>query len=281
VTFRYDGLTAVVTGAASGIGAATTMLLADSGAAVWGLDKQPASSGEWLQVDLARPEDVDRFVTALPQRPDAVFCCAGLPSTHPGIDVMVVNFCGHRHLLESLIPDMPSGSAIAIVVSAGALGQMKYGDELAELVATPDFRTGLEWCRSHSEVLVDAYGFSKAALLSWQAARCSSLLGRGIRVNCLTPGPVETPMMRAFEEALGKSYMDNFPRPIGRNSTAVEQAYPLLFLNSPAASYVAGHNLFADGGFYSALQSGEIDPAVTTPWEQKGHIDDDEARGDL
>jgi NAD(P)-dependent dehydrogenase (short-subunit alcohol dehydrogenase family) len=278
VTFRYDGLTGVVTGAASGIGAATTALLADSGATVWGLDKQQASGREWHQVDLARPEDVDRFVAALPQPPDAVFCCAGLPSTQPDIDVMAVNFCGHRHLLERLIPDMPSGSAIAIVVSAGALGQMKHRDELAELVATPDFGAALEWCRSHEEVLVDAYGFSKAALLTWQASRCTSLLNRGIRTNCLTPGPVETPMMLAFEEALGKAYMDNFPRPIGRNSTAVEQAYPLLFLNSPAASYVAGHNLFADGGFYSALQSGEIDPAVITPWEQKGDVGDDEAR---
>lgn len=121
-----------------------------------------------------------------------------------------------------------------------------------------------------AEVLVDAYGFSKAALLTWQATRGTALLQSGIRVNCLTPGPVDTPMMRAFEAALGKAYMDNFPRPIGRNSTAVEQAYPLLFLNSPAASYIAGHNLFADGGFYSALQSGDIDPAVLNPWESKG-----------
>ena len=281
MTFRYDGLTAVVTGAASGIGAATTALLVDHGATVWGLDKQPAPGHEWHRVDLARVADIDRFVAALPRPPDAVFCCAGLPSTQPDVDVMAVNFCGHRHLLESLIPDMPSGSAIAIVVSAGALGQMKYRHELAELVATPGFHAALDWCRSHREVLVDAYGFSKAALLTWQTTRCTSLLNRGIRVNCLTPGPVETPMMRAFEEALGKAYMDNFPRPIGRNSTAIEQAYPLLFLNSPAASYVAGHNLFADGGFYSALQSGEIDPAVITPWEQKGHVVDDQARRDI
>jgi NAD(P)-dependent dehydrogenase (short-subunit alcohol dehydrogenase family) len=267
MTFRYDGRTAVVTGAASGIGAATVALLRDAGAEVFALDKTPPPAGEWTRADLGVPAEVDAFIASLPHPPEAVFCCAGLPSTCPGIEVMTVNFCGHRHMLQRLLPGMAPGSAIAIVISAGALGQLKHRGPICELLETPDFETAVSWCERHDDVLVDAYGFSKAALLMWQQRDSSALLRRGIRINCLTPGPVETPMMRAFEEALGKTYMDNFPRPIGRNSTPEEQAYPLLFLNSVAASYVAGHNFFADGGFYAALEAGDIDPAVLTPWE--------------
>jgi len=65
-------------------------------------------------------------------------------------------------------------------------------------------------------------------------------------------------MMPHFVEHVGKSFMDNFPKPIGRNSTADEQAWPLAFLNSPAASYISGENLFTDGG----IMTGSIDPSA-------------------
>ena len=59
--------------------------------------------------------------------------------------------------------------------------------------------------------------------------------------------------------------MDNYPKPIGRNSTAEEQGWTLAFLNSDAASYVNGENLFTDGGCAGGLMTGSIDGSALVP----------------
>ena len=69
-------------------------------------------------------------------------------------------------------------------------------------------------------------------------------------------------MMPDFEAHVGKAFMDNFPVPLGRRSTPEEQAYPLIFLNSRAASFLTGENLITDGGTMGAIMTGNIDPAI-------------------
>jgi NAD(P)-dependent dehydrogenase (short-subunit alcohol dehydrogenase family) len=92
-------------------------------------------------------------------------------------------------------------------------------------------------------------------------------IGLGIRLNSLNPGPTDTPMMPAFIESQGQEFFDNFPKPIGRNSTAEEQAWCLVMLNSPRSSYVVATSVFADGGFTGGLFTGGIDPTVLMPPE--------------
>ncbi len=83
---------------------------------------------------------------------------------------------------------------------------------------------------------------------------------KGIRVNCTSPGPTDTPMMPSFEQAMGKEFMDRFPKPLwGRNSTPEEQAHVLAFLNSDAAAYMTGANVYSDGGFNGGMTTGTID----------------------
>jgi hypothetical protein len=72
-------------------------------------------------------------------------------------------------------------------------------------------------------------------------------------------------MMPEFEKAVGKQYMDDFPVPLGRHAVAVEQAWPMVFLNSPRSSFVTGVQFDADGGFKGGLYTGQIDPAVLMP----------------
>jgi NAD(P)-dependent dehydrogenase (short-subunit alcohol dehydrogenase family) len=68
-------------------------------------------------------------------------------------------------------------------------------------------------------------------------------------------------MMPFFEEIGGKEVVHAFNEPIGRDSEPEEQAWPLVFLNSPRLSYVTGESLHADGGFLGAVTTGQIDIA--------------------
>jgi NAD(P)-dependent dehydrogenase (short-subunit alcohol dehydrogenase family) len=82
---------------------------------------------------------------------------------------------------------------------------------------------------------------------------------QGIRLNCISPGPTDTPMMPAFEKAASPQIIDLFAQGLGRRSSPAEQAWPLIFLNSDAASYISGENLNVDGGTVSAMATGKIE----------------------
>lgn len=264
---RYDGKRAIVTGAASGMGAETARLVTELGGEVFALDvnEPTVPVAKFLRTDLSDPEAVAAAVESIGGPVDALFNCAGLPNTFAGQKVMAVNFLGHRHLTELVVPLMPRGGAIAFISSVGGLNFMAHMGELGELLQITDFAAARTWCEEHDGLVADGYGFSKEAIIFYTMARSGPLLQQGIRINCISPGPTDTAMMPHFEQAMGTDFMREFPKPIGRNSTAVEQAYPLVFLNSDAASYVAGHNLMVDGGFLAAMMTGQIDPSVLMP----------------
>jgi NAD(P)-dependent dehydrogenase (short-subunit alcohol dehydrogenase family) len=88
---------------------------------------------------------------------------------------------------------------------------------------------------------------------------CAHLIKRGIRINCTLPGPTQTPMMNEFEAATSRTVIDAATQPINRRSTPEEQAGPLAFLNSDAASYINGVALAVDGGFLGGVATGQVD----------------------
>ena len=89
------------------------------------------------------------------------------------------------------------------------------------------------------------------------------LNAQGIRLNCISPGPTDTPMMPAFEDmAGGGQIIDLFAQGLGRRSTPAEQGWPMIFLNSDAASYISGENLNTDGGMFGGIISGQVDLAA-------------------
>ena len=99
------------------------------------------------------------------------------------------------------------------------------------------------------------------------------LNAQGIRLNCISPGPTDTPMMPAFEDmAGGGQIIDLFAQGLGRRSTPAEQGWPMIFLNSDAASYISGENLNTDGGTVSAITTGrlvlEFDPELLAQQNQ-------------
>jgi NAD(P)-dependent dehydrogenase (short-subunit alcohol dehydrogenase family) len=99
-------------------------------------------------------------------------------------------------------------------------------------------------------------GLPGAPFTQWVANAAIDYGPRGIRVNCLNPGPTASAMMPAFHANAGKDVVDGSLGIIMRYSEPVEQAWPLVCLNSPRFSYVTGEALWADGGFLAALSVG-------------------------
>jgi NAD(P)-dependent dehydrogenase (short-subunit alcohol dehydrogenase family) len=266
---QYAGKRVVVSGGASGMGEATARVLVDLGADVTVVDIKPTSVpvARFAEVDLRDRSAIEQAAESF-GRVDALFNCAGLPGKpFSDVDVMVVNFVGARHLIERTVPSMPRGSAVAFVASGAGIGWQQQLESLMGLVTSDGFDDSRAWCEARPELFkLSAYAVSKQVINAWTAWRSFSLMrDHGIRLNCTNPGPTETPMMPAFHANSGKDLVDAAQGPIGRYSRAEEQAWPLVVLNSPRLSYVLGETLYVDGGFYGALQTGQVDFSMLMP----------------
>jgi NAD(P)-dependent dehydrogenase (short-subunit alcohol dehydrogenase family) len=257
----YQGKRVVVTGCASGMGAATAAILVELGAEVIGLDvRQAEGVAKFISVDLKSKRSIDEAVSAINPPVDAIFSVAGLPgSPFSDLDTVLVNFIGARHLIESLVPSMPAGSAIACVASNAGLGWQDEITDLLEATTTDSFETGLAWCKANPDKIASGYAPSKKLINAWVAHRAVDLIKDGIRLNCTNPGPTDTAMMPTFEEQYGKDIVDAFVGPSGRRSSPEEQAWPLVFLNSPRCSYITGEAIYVDAGFLGAMVAGRLD----------------------
>ena len=264
----YEGKRVVVTGASSGMGECCATILTELGAQVVAIDVKEPSAGvaAFHQCDLGDREAIDRAVAAIGGPVDSLFNCAGLPTTAPSQKIMLVNFVGHRHLTESLIPSMPSGSSIGFISSAAGMGWLMRMADLYPLLLTAGFDEAAAWCAAHDDLVApNGYGLSKEAINAYVSFRGFQLAPLGIRMNGIMPGPTDTPMMPSFVESMGEEFFATFPKPIGRNSRPDEQAWSLIMLNSPRSSYVTAATLATDGGFAGGLYTGGIDPATLNP----------------
>lgn len=257
----YQNKRVVVSGCFSGMGEATARLLLKLGAEVHGLDYKPTTLklASFTQVDLRDPAAIDAAVKNIGGKVDALFNCAGLPQTSPPLDVMRVNYAGTRRLTERVLPLMSAGGAIVSISSNGGLGWSRRLPVLMQLMKIEAYEDIVEWCQDNAETVREGYAFSKEALIVWTMMTSTHLIKRGIRINCTMPGPTQTPMMAQFEQATAASVLEAAAQPINRRSTPDEQAGPLVFLNSDAASYINGVALPVDGGFLGGVATGQID----------------------
>src|ERR1700730_2175069 len=190
----YQDKRVVVTGCASGMGAATAAILAELGADVIGLDvRKTEAVARFIPVDLKSKDSIDDAVGEIGSPVDAIFSVAGLPGApFSDLDTVLVNFVGARHLIESLVPTMPIGSAIVCVASNAGLGWQGKISELFPVTSTPDFHSARAWGEANPERILGGYAPSKQLINAWVASRAVDLIKRGIRLNCTNPGPTNT-----------------------------------------------------------------------------------------
>jgi len=255
----YQGKTVVVSGAATGMGAAVARTLVDLGAKVHALDVKPveAKVASATHVDLRDRASIDAAVAKLPAHVDRLFNCAGLPGPpFSALDTTLVNFVGLRHLTEAVLPRIPTGGAVASITSIAGMGWQKNLDAVKGCCATTDFDAGKAWLEANADKN-NGYLFSKQCIIFYTKTRAVELVARAIRMNCLSPSPTDTPMLASFHAQVSKDFLEkHFLAPIGRNATPEEMAEPLILLNSDASRFVSGVNLMVDFGYVASVEIG-------------------------
>lgn len=240
----------VVTGAASGIGAALRTRLVDAGVPVIGVDRH-ADDGI-LGCDLADPARIDELVAALPARLGGLANVAGVPGTAPAAMVLRVNVLAPKLLTEALTPRLDPGSAIVNVASVAAHRNQQPAGSLAELAAAATTADLDAWLAAHPIDGAAAYDTSKRILVDATVLRAADLIGTGIRCLSISPGPTETPILADFASSMGQDAMDRSVATVGRHGTADEIAAVAAFCLSSDASWLNGIDILAEGGLFAA-----------------------------
>lgn len=240
----------VVTGAASGIGAALVALLTSHGREVIGLDRT-ASVGI-LGCDLADPDSIREVLEALPGEIAGLANVAGVPGTASAETVLRVNVLGPKLLTRGLLPRMSGPAAVVNVASVAAHRNTQPPVAVSELIGVADADELLTWLAAHPMEGAAAYDTSKRALVDWTALLAAELIGTGVRALSVSPGPVETPILTDFTSSMGQESMDRSVATVGRHGRPEEIATVVDFALSPAASWLNGIDILAEGGLMAA-----------------------------
>jgi NAD(P)-dependent dehydrogenase (short-subunit alcohol dehydrogenase family) len=253
------GKTIVITGVSSGIGRRTAELAGQMGAEVIGIDrvKPDHGFGQFLAGDLGTPEGVEALAAALPTRLDALCNVAGVSGTMGAATTLAVNFFGLRALSEALAPKLRDGGSVVNVASIAGYGWRANLDRARGVARTQGFPDPATIMTEFGIPDEAGYPISKEILLVWtmQAAHDPLFKARGIRVNAVSPGPVETPILTQFRSVLGDEKVNSDISRVGRAGTAADIAPIVLFLCSDAARWVNGANIATDGGLEAAINA--------------------------
>ena len=263
--WRYDGKRAIVTGCSSGMGQKVVRELRELGAHVTGLDIAAPSLDPdvFVPVDFGDVASIDKAVDHLDGTYDVLFNCAGISGAFDSMKVMAVNFLGMRHLTQAVIPRLRDGGAVAGIASTAAVGYEERMDDLLDFLRTATFDEGMRWCEKHPEQFTNgAYAFSKGAVVVYSMLKAVEQAPRNLRFNTIGPGVTDTPFLDDTRRKIGEEGLARIPKPLGRLARPEEQARVLVFLNSDAASYVTGQNIWVDAGFMAGAITGSIDGAV-------------------
>jgi len=245
----------VVTGVASGIGAETAKVIKECGASVIGVDiNEPLENvDEFIQADLSDPGSIEKTVAKVTDGIDGLCNIAGLPPTKNPVSVLNVNFLGLRHLTELMIKKMNDNASIVNIASLAGFEWPKSGDQIRAFLKVRDFGATEAFCRENDIVGGRSYFFSKEVLIVWTMMNRWTWRDRGIRINCISPGPVDTPILPDFLETMGERGEEDM-RIMDRPGTPRDIAPVAAFMLSDNSLWIRGTNIPCDGGMFSHIQ---------------------------
>jgi NAD(P)-dependent dehydrogenase (short-subunit alcohol dehydrogenase family) len=242
---------AVVTGSASGIGAAVRARLEAAGARVIGVDLRDAEVKADLGDPAARTAAVGELRERCGERLDRLVVCAGLGAhVRPPARVASVNYFGAVALLDGLFDALAAGEAPAALAVSSNSAQLAPFDQHPYVLALldGDEPRARALCEEHDSPIV-AYVGSKHALARAVRRRAPAWGARGVRLNAIAPGPTETPLYRGDrDDPLTAAGVRGVRVPLGRIAQPAEVAKLAGFLLSPAAGFVHGAVVYVDGG---------------------------------
>jgi NAD(P)-dependent dehydrogenase (short-subunit alcohol dehydrogenase family) len=251
---NFQGKTIVITGVSSGIGAETARLLRLKGARVIGMDRNDPSItvDGFVKADLSEQSAIDAAFRQLPERFDALCNVAGVPGTSPVDLVARVNYLGLRHLATRALERLPQGGSIVNISSILGAEWPARLDLHKALGETTSFEAGLAFLAKHPAPQETCYQYFKEALIVWTVTQSQKwFLSHGVRMNCVAPGPVFTPILGDFVQMLGEERVQKDAHRMKRPALADEVAPVVAFLCADESRWVSGVNLPVDGGLAS------------------------------
>lgn len=263
--FSYEGKRVVLTGGATGVGAAAVELLADAGCTdltVLDIKEPTGPATRFVPTDMSDPASIDAAVADIGTGVDVLFNNAGVAGVHPNNFVVRVNYLGVRRLTEGLLPGMAPGSAIVNTASIAGQGWPANLAAIQELIALDDWDASLQWVADNEELLsADIYGFSKQIAQVWTMhSSVRSYKEFGVRTNSVCPGPIDTPLMTDFIQHMTEQVIQwTVDQTGGTMLTADDIARTIVMLGTDASVAMNGHNTIADNGFTATMTTGQLD----------------------
>ncbi len=248
-----------ITGAASGIGAASAKILKDSGAEIVAFDivEPTANIDQWIEVDMSNPDSIADATKTATGTFDAVLNIAGLPPRESQtVKVLQVNYFGLIAFTEAMLSRLNKGASIVNLASrAGS----KWHDNLDQVKAFMNLEK-----RDHDQLTtfasdqsvdhVRAYNLSKEAVIVWTMAQTERMISMDLRMNSVSPSAVATRILDDFITAFGERATSSIAR-AGRPGTAEEIAAMVAFLASPESNWLKGNDIVMDGGMTAMATS--------------------------
>lgn len=255
--------TYIVTGAASGIGAATSELLRAHGHTVIGVDL----AGTEVVGDLSTPEGrtaaAEATIAAANGSIDAVIACAGIAA--PISKTMAINYFGVTEFLTALLPTLSLADQPRAAVVSSMASLQPVSADLVEAALNGDEPLALS-IGDQLAVTPEAgflnYSSSKRALSRWvrRESVSEAWAGAGIPLNAVAPGTVVTAMTAGLlSTPEGLAIVDAaVPMPLNYHQPASSIAELLVWLTSPANTHMAGQTIYCDGGADAVLRGDDI-----------------------